>query len=93
MRRHVPSLVIATLVLAVSLVRVPSAEVQAQPQPEYGPAHGTLVIVGGGSTNGTGIVEKFIEPGGGPDGKFVIVPASGGNFNADGIGRQYITAR
>ena len=52
--------------------------------PEYGPAKGTLVIVGGGATDGTGIVEKFIELGGGPDGKFVIVPTAGGNRNQDG---------
>ena len=52
--------------------------------PEYGPAKGSLVIVGGGSTDGTTIMEKFIELGGGPDGKFVIVPTAGGNRNADG---------
>src|SRR5689334_2804432 len=52
--------------------------------PEYGPAKGTLVIVGGGSTDGTTIMEKFIELGGGVDGKFVIVPTNGGNRNADG---------
>jgi cyanophycinase len=52
--------------------------------PEYGPAKGTLVIVGGGATEGTGIVEKFIELGGGPGGKFVIVPTAGGNRNSDG---------
>jgi cyanophycinase len=54
------------------------------PAPEYGPAKGSLVIVGGGSTDGTTIMEKFIELGGGPDGKFVIVPTAGGNRNADG---------
>ena len=46
--------------------------------PEYGPANGTLVIVGGGSTDGTTIMEKFVELGGGVDGKFVIVPTAGG---------------
>ena len=39
---------------------------------------GTLVIVGGGSTNNTGIIEKFIELAGGPETKFVIVPTAGG---------------
>ena len=47
--------------------------------PEYGPAKGTLVIVGGGSTDGTAIMEKFVELGGGVNGKFVIVPTAGGN--------------
>jgi cyanophycinase len=61
----------------------------AQSGPEYGPAKGTLVIVGGGSTQGTGIMERFIELGGGPDGTFVIVPTAGGNRTADGQIRQY----
>ena len=39
------------------------------------------MIVGGGSTDGTTIVEKFIELGGGANGKFVIVPTAGGNRN------------
>jgi cyanophycinase len=82
MRRQVTTLALAVLVTAIGFLQVPSAAVQAQP--EYGPAAGTLVIVGGGSTNGTGIVEKFIELGGGPDGKFVIVPTAGGNYDRDG---------
>jgi cyanophycinase len=52
--------------------------------PEYGPAKGTLVIVGGGNLNGSGISEKFIELAGGPEKKFVIVPTAGGNRNAQG---------
>src|SRR3954466_16414981 len=56
----------------------------AQEQPEYGPAKGTLLIVGGGNLNGSGINEKFIELAGGPDKNFVIVPTAGGNRNADG---------
>lgn len=61
----------------------------AQNGPQYGPAKGTLVIVGGGSTEGTGIMERFIELGGGVDGKFVIVPTAGGNRTADGQLRTY----
>ena len=53
--------------------------------PTYGPAHGTLVIVGGGNAEGTGIMERFIQLGGGAaDGKFVIVPTAGGNRDRDG---------
>ena len=52
--------------------------------PEYGPAKGTLLIVGGGNMNGTGIVEKFIELAGGKEKNFVIVPTAGGNRNPDG---------
>jgi cyanophycinase len=60
---------------------VPAAQAAT---PEYGPAKGALVIVGGGSTDGTNIIEKFIELGGGVEGRFVIVPTAGGNRNRDG---------
>jgi cyanophycinase len=65
------------------------APAAATTAPEYGPANGTLVIVGGGSTDGTTIMEKFIELGGGQDGKFVIVPTNGGNRSADGTLIKY----
>ena len=57
--------------------------------PEYGPAKGTLVIVGGGPTINTGIVEKFIQLAGGLEANFVIVPTAGGNKTADGKIRVY----
>src|SRR5882724_11051633 len=57
--------------------------------PEYGPAKGTLVIVGGGPTKDTGIVEKFIELAGGPKARFVIVPTAGGNKTPDGALKVY----
>ena len=56
----------------------------AQEAPEYGPAKGTLLIIGGGNLNRSGIYEQFIELAGGKDKKFVIVPTAGGNNNADG---------
>src|SRR6516165_7259858 len=56
----------------------------AQEVPEYGPAKGTLLIIGGGNLNGSGIYEHFIELAGGKDKKFVIVTTAGGNKNADG---------
>lgn len=55
-----------------------------QAAPEYGPATGTLVIVGGGNLDGTGIVEKFIQLAGGPEKRFIIVPTAGGNRNRAG---------
>jgi len=66
-----------------------SGSAAKQEVPEYGPAKGTLVIVGGGSANGTGIMEKFIQLAGGNDAKFVIVPTAGGNKTADGQIRVY----
>ncbi len=82
MQRRMTTFSLAVFAAAVAFFQVHTSAVQAQP--EYGPPAGTLVIVGGGSTAGTGIVEKFIELGGGPDGKFVIIPTSGGNFDRDG---------
>jgi cyanophycinase len=60
--------------------------------PEYGPPNGTLVIVGGGTLEGTGIVETFIQLAGGPGASFVIVPTAGGNRNPDGSLHAYTEA-
>ncbi len=78
-------LLLAALLLTITL---PLSARQAA-APQYGPPKGTLVIVGGGSTEGTGIVERFIAIAGGPEKKFVIVPTAGGNRNADGTVRLY----
>jgi len=78
----------ALCALAVVLTAV-AARTAADDPPEYGPPKGTLVIVGGGNLDGTGIVEKFIQLAGGPDASFVIVPTAGGNRNPDGALRAY----
>ena len=83
--------VLAALILAATYPFQPSAQTPAA-APEYGPPKGTLVIVGGGATDGTGIVEKFIELAGGPDAKFVIVPTAGGNRNQSGALIEYTEA-
>lgn len=57
--------------------------------PEYGPARGTLVIQGGGSDEGTGIFETFINKAGGLNARIVVVPTAGGNRMADGTVRVY----
>ena len=77
---------LAVLLLSVGFVPRAASQQTAAPAaaPEYGPAKGTLVIVGGGSTDGTTIMEKFVELGGGVNGKFVVVPTAGGNKNQDG---------
>ena len=82
--------VIAASALAFGVSLRPSAQAPAPAAaPEYGPAKGALVIVGGGATEGTGIVEKFIQLAGGPEAKFVIVPTAGGNRAQDGTIRVY----
>ena len=84
-------------VAALLLLFAASAPNAQQPAaadvPEYGPAKGTLVIVGGGNLNGSGINEKFIELAGGPEKHFVIVPTAGGNRNAQGELIPYDEAR
>jgi len=62
---------------------------QASAQPEYGPARGSLVIAGGGTLPGTGILEKWVELAGGKDRHFVIVPTAGGNRRPDGTLVRY----
>jgi cyanophycinase len=87
-RRRFLSAVVAGLLLAsVPIGRGVLAQQDAAP--EYGPAQGTLVIVGGGSMDGTGIVEKFIELAGGKEANFVIVPTAGGNKTSNGELRVY----
>jgi cyanophycinase len=83
------------LALALGLLWSPTLLLQrgqAPPKPavapEYGPPNGSLVIVGGGSTDGTPIMDKFIELAGGLDKKFIIVPTAGGNMQ-DGKPRVY----
>jgi cyanophycinase len=78
-----------SLLCAAAVVSVVSVLPHAAPQtaaeaPEYGPARGALLIVGGGNLTGSGINEKFIELAGGPGKNFVIVPTAGGNRDAQG---------
>lgn len=74
------------VLIITATVSLPAQRADA---PEYGPSGGSLVIVGGGSMEGTGILEKFIELAGGPEKKFVIVPTAGGNKRPDGTIQQY----
>ena len=80
----------ASLIPALLIACALSGPAGAQTAREYGPPAGTLVVVGGGALEGTGILEKFIELGGGAEkGRFVVVPTSGGNFDGDGNPRIY----
>jgi cyanophycinase len=77
----------------LALAAVPRAQHPAAEAPEYGPAKGTLMIVGGGRLTGSGINEKFIELAGGAEKRFVIVPTAGGNRNGRGELVAYDEAR
>jgi len=86
MKSRALQLMILFLAVATGL----RSPVQAQQATEYGPPNGTLVIVGGGSMNGTEILDRFIELGGGAEeGRFVIVPTAGGNYDREGNLRAY----
>jgi cyanophycinase len=80
-------------IAAAALVMLSAANYAgAQPSSdvsEYGPARGTLVIQGGGSSHGTGIQETFINRAGGLNAKIVVVPTAGGNKNPDGQVKVY----
>src|SRR5260370_42164840 len=69
--------------LTLSLAAILSAGSIFAQTPEYGPAKGTLVIQGGGSAEGTGSVETFINNAGGRGAKVGEVPTAGGNKNPD----------
>jgi cyanophycinase len=87
-RRHDLWILIAGLACALVVAAATGAR-SAPEAPEYGPARGTLVIVGGGNLDDTGIVEKFIELAGGAEGKLVIVPTAQGNRDGQGAPRIY----
>jgi cyanophycinase len=86
MKSRTFALVISILALSIGL----SERTYAQETTEYGPGNGTLVIAGGGSMDGTGIMERFIELGGGAEeGRFIVVPTAGGNYDRAGDLRVY----
>ena len=91
--RFLVAVVALALVTALDAQQPPATVAAGAAAPEYGPPKGTLVIVGGGNLNGSGIAEKFIELAGGPEKKFVIVPTAGGNRNRQGELIAYDEAR
>lgn len=84
-----PVRLLRVLALVAMLLAAATPRATQPDPPEYGPPNGRLVIVGGGSLDGTGIMEKFIELAGGPEAKFVIVPTAGGNRDREGTLREY----
>src|SRR5271169_5818587 len=75
--------------LTYGLAAIFSAGILLAQAPEYGPAKGTLVIQGGGSAEGAGIDETFINKAGGLGAKIIVVPTNGGNKNPDGSWKVY----
>jgi cyanophycinase len=79
--------VLLSLVLPTTVAM--SGQTNTNELPSYGPAKGTLVLVGGGDDRGTGIMETFVNRAGGLGAKIVIVPTSGGNYADDGQVKVY----
>lgn len=77
------ALLLVGLALAVASPWAASQSAPAAP-PEYGPATGRLVIIGGNMSDNFGVPQRFIELAGGPSKKFVIVPTNGGNRDREG---------
>jgi len=72
-------------VLALSLVFSPAGAQQPEGGlPQVGPAHGSLVVVGG-NMHDPAIYRRFIELAGGPDAPIVMIPTAGGGEEYDGF--------
>ncbi|PIQ61271.1 MAG: peptidase S51 [Bacteroidetes bacterium CG12_big_fil_rev_8_21_14_0_65_60_17] len=94
LRRLLPVFLVSVLLAPVLLFSIPMAGIQtaaAQNRPNATSSYpGTLILAGGGPLAGTGILETFIERGGGAEnGRFVIVPTAGGNYTRDGNVRVF----
>lgn len=69
----------AALAALISLpVTAQTSSRPAPSAPRVGPAHGTVIVVGGGAM-GPEIYSRFIAAAGGPDALIVIVPTAGGD--------------
>ncbi|MDQ6760493.1 MAG: cyanophycinase [Acidobacteriota bacterium] len=77
-----PHLSIGLSTAALAFAGIVSA--QNATVPEYGPPKGTLIIVGGGRLEGTGIMETFVNRAGGPGAKIIVVPTAAGNKDSRG---------
>jgi cyanophycinase len=72
----------AVFVFALGLAAAAAAPTRAQAPatsptpPEIGPAHGTLVVVGGGSKS-EAVMKRFVELAGGSEASIVMIPTAG----------------
>lgn len=89
-RTAVSASILAALTSASCRSTIPHGSAQSaarQSLPLVGPAHGSVIVVGGGAI-GPEIYQRFIELAGGPDAPIVVVPTAGGDsvYPADWIG-------
>lgn len=72
----------------MALAALLAAAAPGKEAPEYGPASGSLVIVGGGR-NTRAMLDRFIQLAGGKDAHLIVVPTAGGNIDAKGEIKTY----
>jgi cyanophycinase len=71
------ALIVALLAPAALLAQSPTRGAATSTAPTVGPAHGTVIVVGGGSM-GPELYSRFIAAAGGPDALIIDVPNAGG---------------
>jgi len=74
-KRNVIALVVAGLASLATAQTTPAPAAPAPP--EFGPAHGTLMIIGGGSKS-EALLSRFVAMAGGPDASILLVPTAQG---------------
>jgi cyanophycinase len=70
------------MVATAADVAVARAQGRGQRAPEFGPANGSLVIVGGAMRD-PAIRQRFLDLAGGPDAPIVVIPTAGGRDEYD----------
>lgn len=81
MRKMVSSLLVWAAVSAAA--QTPAPQPTPQGPPQFGPAHGTLMIIGGGLKSES-LLKQFIDLSGGPEASILLVPTA-----AEGDGPVY----
>jgi len=74
--------VVALLIVTTGSSLAAAGQGRGQRAPEFGPANGALVIVGGAMRD-PAILERFLQLAGGPDAPIVVVPTAGGGQDYD----------
>lgn len=92
-RRLLPVFAVLAAGIAPAFLAANRGQPAAAREPSYGPARGTLVVVGGNMSNDFGVPQRFISLAGGPQKKFVIVPTNGGNHEKNGTPTRYDAAQ
>ena len=77
-----------SIVCAIFSIITACSGIPQNEAPEFGPATGTLFIVGGAATED--LYERFIELAGGPEeARIIVIPTAGGNRRQNGELRVY----